>query len=73
MTVRKQIAGALAIGLAAGLVFGISQQFRGAHFLSHDIWSLALCWYLSLGIHYAIFRRSASASASVAMPESVNG
>ena len=40
----------LAIGLAAGLVFGIGQQLRGAHFLSHDLWSLAVCWFLSLGL-----------------------
>lgn len=34
----------LAVGAVAGLVFGIDQQLRGAHFLSHDLWSLALCW-----------------------------
>ena len=34
----------LGIGLLAGLVFGIAQQLRGAHFLSHDIASLAVCW-----------------------------
>ncbi|MBV1790029.1 hypothetical protein KQ940_18390 [Marinobacterium sp. D7] len=21
------------------------QQLRGAHFFSHDLWSLMLCWY----------------------------
>lgn len=34
----------LAIGLGVGLVFGISQQLRGAHFLSHDIAALTVCW-----------------------------
>ena len=34
----------LAVGLAAGAVFGLAQQLRGAHFLSHDIASLAVCW-----------------------------
>ena len=33
-----------AVGLAAGAVFGLAQQLRGAHFLSHDIASLAVCW-----------------------------
>ncbi|WP_313343003.1 phosphatase PAP2 family protein [Stenotrophomonas sp.] len=40
--------GALAIGLLAGGVFGLSQQLRGAHFLSHDLWTLATCWTVSL-------------------------
>lgn len=38
----------LGVGLAAGLVFGIDQQLRGAHFLSHDLWSAALCWTVAL-------------------------
>ena len=40
----------LATGLGAGLVFGSGQQLRGAHFLSHDLWSLAVCWFLALGL-----------------------
>lgn len=38
---------ALVPGLALGLVFGISQQLRGAHFLSHDLITIALCWLFS--------------------------
>jgi membrane-associated PAP2 superfamily phosphatase len=34
----------LAIPLAAGLILGVTQQLRGAHFLTHDLWTLALCW-----------------------------
>lgn len=37
----------LATGLGLGLVFGITQQLRGAHFLSHDLWTLMLCWTIS--------------------------
>ena len=40
----------LAIGLGAALLFGFGQQLRGAHFLSHDLYALALCWFLSLGL-----------------------
>ncbi len=40
---------ALAIPLALGLTFGITQQLRGAHFLSHDLWSAALCWAIAWG------------------------
>jgi len=39
---------AFALALAAGLVFGLSQQLRGAHFLSHDLWTLAVCWSVPL-------------------------
>jgi membrane-associated PAP2 superfamily phosphatase len=30
--------------MTVGLVFGAAQQLRGAHFLSHDIWTIYLCW-----------------------------
>ena len=34
----------LAAGAGAGLLFGLSQQLRGAHFLSHDLWTAMICW-----------------------------
>ncbi|NVK43040.1 MAG: phosphatase PAP2 family protein [Oceanospirillaceae bacterium] len=39
---------ALLPGLLLGLLFGLAQQLRGAHFLSHDLWTLAICWFSSL-------------------------
>jgi membrane-associated PAP2 superfamily phosphatase len=42
---------ALSFGLGLGLVYGISQQFRGAHFISHDLWTLTICWYTALVIY----------------------
>jgi membrane-associated PAP2 superfamily phosphatase len=30
--------------LGLGLIFGFDQQIRGAHMLSHDLFSLAICW-----------------------------
>lgn len=41
----------LGAGLLAGLVFGIAQQLRGAHFASHDLASLCVCWAVASGIH----------------------
>jgi len=41
----------LAFGLGLGAVFGISQQLRGAHFLSHDVTTLLVCWLTALGLH----------------------
>jgi membrane-associated PAP2 superfamily phosphatase len=37
----------LALGLGMGVVFGLAQQSRGAHFVSHDIWSAMLVWTVS--------------------------
>ena len=47
----------LCLGLGMGLLFGISQQFRGAHFLSHDVWTAAICWFAALALHVAMFPR----------------
>lgn len=41
----------LAVGLLAGAVFGFAQQLRGAHFLSHDLWTLVTCWTVALGLY----------------------
>lgn len=46
----------LAVGLLAGGVFGLAQQLRGAHFLSHDVWTLATCWVVSLGLYLLVQR-----------------
>lgn len=34
----------LAGALATGLVLGLSQQLRGAHFMSHTLWTAWCCW-----------------------------
>lgn len=54
----------LAVGLGLGLVFGAGQQLRGAHFVSHDIWTLTICWYISL-FGYLVFFRDNPASPSL--------
>ena len=43
----------LACALLAGLVLGLSQQMRGAHFMSHTLWTAWLSWsvgWLSHGL-----------------------
>jgi membrane-associated PAP2 superfamily phosphatase len=47
----------LTIGLVIGSVFGVGQQIRGAHFLSHDLFALAVCWFCSAGVFMAFFRQ----------------
>lgn len=34
----------LGLALGAGLVLGLGQQLRGAHFLSHTLWTGWICW-----------------------------
>lgn len=50
----------LAGALAAGLVLGLAQQLRGAHFMSHTLWTAWLCWSLAFGLDalFRIFRPS---------------
>ncbi|MDR0182378.1 phosphatase PAP2 family protein [Lysobacter arvi] len=45
----------LAAGAGLGLVFGIAQQLRGAHFASHDIASAAICWIVAFAT-WRVFR-----------------
>lgn len=40
----------LAVGLLAGALFGLAQQLRGAHFLSHDVASLMVCWTIACAV-----------------------
>ncbi|HCS65551.1 MAG TPA: PAP2 family protein [Cellvibrio sp.] len=56
----------LAIPLIAGMVLGLVQQIRGAHFISHDVWSVAVCWFFSFGLFYLFFK---SPSAKLAAPD----
>lgn len=39
----------LAVGISIGVLFGATQQLRGAHFLSHDVWTAAICWASAFG------------------------
>jgi membrane-associated PAP2 superfamily phosphatase len=43
----------LAASLFAGLLLGIGQQFRGAHFMSHTLWTGWICWVVALAMHAA--------------------
>jgi membrane-associated PAP2 superfamily phosphatase len=39
--------------MIAGLAFGLAQQWRGAHFMSHTLWSAAVCWGVALAVKSA--------------------
>ncbi len=40
----------LTLTLLAGLAFGFAQQIRGAHFMSHTLWTGYLCWCVAAAI-----------------------
>jgi membrane-associated PAP2 superfamily phosphatase len=40
----------LATALAAGFVLGVAQQWRGAHYMSHTLWTAWVCWSVALCI-----------------------
>ena len=52
----KQRMKVLTTVLILGFIFGISQQLRGAHFLSHDIWSLLVCLFVNIGVYSYAYR-----------------
>lgn len=45
----------LALGLGTGVLFGVSQQLRGAHFLSHDLWTLVICWTTCTALYRSLW------------------
>ncbi len=50
----------LSFALGLGVLFGVTQQLRGAHFLSHDLWSLMVCWLTALGLYRVMLQRRAA-------------
>ncbi|MBL4589450.1 MAG: phosphatase PAP2 family protein, partial [Alphaproteobacteria bacterium] len=46
----------LATGLLIGLLFGMAQQLRGAHFISHDLWTVGICLLISLLGYLILFK-----------------
>jgi membrane-associated PAP2 superfamily phosphatase len=38
---------------AGGLVLGLAQQWRGAHFMSHTFWSALVCWGVACAVQAA--------------------
>ncbi len=36
----------LVVALATGFALGVAQQLRGAHFMSHTLWTAWICWTL---------------------------
>lgn len=66
----QQARRALLAAILVGVVFSIGQQARGAHFLSHDLTSAAIAWFMLL----ALWRLLLAPAAETAQPRpSVSG
>jgi membrane-associated PAP2 superfamily phosphatase len=50
----------LAAVLAAGLVLGLAQQLRGAHYMSHTFWTAWCCWVVACACDSAARRDAPS-------------
>jgi membrane-associated PAP2 superfamily phosphatase len=48
---RRVARWALASAIAIGVAFSIGQEARGAHFLSHDLTSAAIVWFVQLALY----------------------
>ncbi|WP_426389111.1 phosphatase PAP2 family protein [Variovorax sp. R-27] len=46
----------LGAAMVAGLVLGVSQQLRGAHYMSHTLWTAWVCWVVGFAIEVAVTR-----------------
>lgn len=44
----------LALPLWCGIIFGVAQQLRGAHFFSHDIATLIFCWMIAVLFYWLL-------------------
>lgn len=53
---RKWARMGLAFGIVLGMIFGLAQQSRGAHLLSHDVWAAMLAWLIPLTLYAFVFK-----------------
>lgn len=59
---------ALIAAISLGALFSLVRMAQGAHFLSHNLWTAALCWLVSLSLYDGLlYRPRPIASARLAM------
>ena len=45
-----------AFALLLGSLYSYGQWVRGAHFISHDLWSAFIAWFVALGLYKGVFK-----------------
>ncbi len=53
---RRPAGCSLVLAILVGAVFSFGQEARGAHFLSHDLWSAFIVWFVELALYLSVFR-----------------
>lgn len=48
----------LVVAMLLGLLLGLAQQWRGAHYMSHTLWTAWVCWTAGWAIDGVFHRRS---------------
>ena len=48
----------LAVAMLMGLTLGLAQQWRGAHYMSHTLWTAWVCWTIGWAIDGVLHRRA---------------
>ena len=48
----------LGASLVAGFALGLSQQMRGAHYMSHTLWTAWICWTVGFAIELILAPRA---------------
>lgn len=55
---RPQLAKvALFVAIVAGMALGFGRVMQGAHFLSHQLWTAVICWYVVLFCYWLLLYR----------------
>lgn len=64
---------AASVGITFGALLGFLQQLRGAHFLTHTLWSIWIACGIVVCVIVALQRKNAGAGASLTSPLSPSG
>lgn len=63
----------LAFGIFCGAAFGLAQQARGAHFMSHDLWSALIVWMTVTAVYVFGFRMRLHAQCDLESADATSG
>jgi membrane-associated PAP2 superfamily phosphatase len=70
---RPRLARVALVGaLALGSLFSLGRMMQGAHFLSHNVWTLLFDWVISLACYRLVLYRPAPVEANAALPVSAS-